>query len=65
MYSKAIERADAKIILEAMRNLLLLSAERLADAQELILLKDIIRQNNGYVEPLIKDAVVPAISDRG
>ena len=28
-------------------------------------LKDLIAQNNAYIENLIKNAMVPAISDRG
>ena len=40
-----------------------MSLDKLNASAGIVLLKYIIKQNNAYVEPLIKDAMVPVICD--
>ena len=47
MFTLAIESKDTRIILEAMKNLLLLDPEEFAKYQEKLPLKDIFKLNNG------------------
>ena len=65
MFNLSILKKNVKIILEVMKSLSLMSINKLAAASEIISLIDIIRQNNAYVELLIRNAMVLAISDRG
>ena len=65
LFTLAIIRNNVNMVLDVMKNLSIMLQSKLAPIQYLIPLKDIIRKNNAYVEPLIKDAMVPAISDRG
>ena len=42
-----------------------MSTEKLAAANEIIPLRDVIKLKNAYIEPFIKNALVLAISDKG
>ena len=61
MFTLAIKTKNIKIIIEVMKYLCRLSIDKLNAAAGLISLKDIIKQNNVHVEPLIKDAMVPVL----
>ena len=65
MFTLAIKRKNAKIILELMKCLSHMAQVLLDSYTGIIPLKDLIAQNNAYIELLIKNAMVPAISDRG
>ena len=65
MFTLAIKRKNAKIILELMKCLSHMAQVLLDSYSGIIPLKDLIAQNNAYIELLIKNAMVPAISDRG
>ena len=65
MFTLAMEIGNPRTILELMKNMGSMSSEKLENAQEVIPLADVISRNNAYVEPLLKNAMIPAISDRG
>ena len=65
MFTLAIEIGNPRIILQLMNNLCTLLSEDFEPISELISLADFISRNNAYVEPLIKNAMIPAISDFG
>ena len=45
-----------------MQNLSIIPPEKLVEIYELLPLKDLIEQNNAYIEPLIKYAIVLAVA---
>ena len=65
MFTLAIEIGNPRTILELLKNLCTMSPGELEFALEIIPLEDLLSLKNAYVEPLLKYAMVPAISDRG
>ena len=65
MFTLAIKGKNVRVILEVMKNLSQMAKDKLAAVCAKISLLDVMRKRNAYVVSLIKNAMVPAISDRG
>ena len=64
MFNHAIQSKNTKKIMGTMKGFNGMPKEEYNDIAEIIPLKNIIEQKNNYVEPLIANSMVPAISDR-
>ena len=64
LFSLAIKRNNPRIVLEMMKNLSQMPQELLVNIYGEISLKDVIKKHNAHTEPLIKNAMIPVLSDR-
>ena len=64
MFTLAIKRKSVNIVFEVLKNLCLMSQDKFNSIAKWIPLWHLIKLNNAYIEPLIKDAMVKPISDR-
>ena len=64
MFTLAIGRNNVDIILEVLKNLCRMNQEKLNAISKTIPLYDLIKLNNAYVEPLLKNAMIKVISDK-
>ena len=64
MFNYAIKSNNTKNIMGTMLGFTGMPKEEYNEIAEFIPLKNIIEQKNNYVEPLIANAMIPAISDR-
>ena len=65
MFTLAIEMEIPKITLGVMKNLCSMPPEDFKPIAEKIPIDDVMSRDNACVEPLFRNAMVPAISDRG
>ena len=65
MLTLAIKIEIPRVTLGVMKNLCVMPPEKLEIAAEFIPVEDLISRNDAQVEPILKYAMVPVISDRG
>ena len=64
MFTLAIKRKNINLILDVLKNLCQMSKDNLNAISKSIPLSELIKLNNTYIEPLLKYAMVKAISDK-